>query len=186
MKLENDVIRLKNDLETAHGDCEGAKKRIKFLEDSRKDDNHTMIEEFDKKSDNLETNDVEPEHKQEVSSLNVKPYNSKLELANMCEKSKIAAGNDHEKFKSEEKDFDTEDKIVYNIETNNKFEPLASGRSWRKEEVTTKDEKHSNDKRIDENNFDENLKEFLESFKEKGGLEPKYYRAARTNKLGLS
>ena len=69
MKLENDVIRLKNDLETAHGDCEGAKKRIKFLEDSRKDDNNTMIEEFDKKSDNLETNDVEPEHKQEVSSL---------------------------------------------------------------------------------------------------------------------
>ena len=103
MKLENDVIRLKNDLETAHGDCEGAKKRIKFLEDSRKDDNNTMIEEFDKKSDNLETNDVEPEHKQEVSSLNVKPYNSKLELANMCKKSKIAAGNDHEKLKSKKR-----------------------------------------------------------------------------------
>ena len=181
MKLENDVIRLKNDLETARGDCEGAKKRIMFLEDSSEDDNNTLIEEFEKEHDNLETNNVEPEHKQEVSSLNVEPYNSKLELANMCKKSKNAAENYHEKFKSEEKDFGTEDKIVYNIETNNNFELLASGCSWRKEDVTTKDEKHFNGKTIDENNFEENLKGFLQSFKEKGGVEPKYYRAARTN-----
>ena len=164
-KLEKDVINLKNELELAVDDCEKANKKVASLEE--------QISEKDSVEDEVENITLKSE------ATNFGQKNDSL-FSQVAELETEVKG---EEIESSVQD----DEIIYNVETNNNFKPLACITSYsvdRNEEVfetAKKETEPCEPETVDESNFKEHLKDFLTNYKENANSEPKYSRAVRTN-----
>ena len=166
-KLEKDVINLKNELELAVDDCEKANKKVASLEEH--------INEKDSVEEEAEKTTLKSKARK-LGQKNYTPFSQGAELETEVKSEDIESPAPVQ-----------DDEIIYNVETNNNFEPLACITSYsvdKNEEVleaAKKEIQPCEPRKVDESNFKEHLKDFLTNYKEHENSEPKYNRAVRTN-----